>query len=464
MKKSVWIALILAAWLASGCVPWPPGYFPTPTPSGSPPTLASQRTNSLVPTIAKPLPSLTPTAEGQPTSTPQPVSPVLSGENIMQLEWSSDSQWLTFLTQTAQEADSIPPENYSGPITGTLHLYNVQTGQNCAYPMENPHRLKLNAWHTWLPDDRLATLDGRGQVLALQPPCSNQVAPVSARERLTLQFYDPNHPDQTFSPKGSYRGFNQKDQEQDQYKTIIERRSNGDLVATFDWRYSDVGSANLVGPAWISDDQFILPHTNAGPLLVTLAQNLQAVPVAPTFFHMDGSASQSAAGLYAPDLHLLLSNIVTDTTQAEVRLYHSQGKDVENLLYTYGAFAPGGGALILGNAAGERWMRPLDPPASPVVKFLETTDQPFPAWSEDGQRVAIASKPDVDRPVSIRVLEAPSGVLLYTWRLGGQYGYYNYTQLAWSPDLSYLAAVGSDLNNPQVRAIFLFEFPAGLRP
>ena len=382
----------------------------------------------------------------------------------MQLDWSSDGQCLTFLTQTMQQAASFPPVNYSGPITGTLHIYDILTGQNCAYPMDNLHHLKLNAWHAWLPDDRLATLDSRNQVIALQPPCSGQTAPVSARERLTLRAYDPNHPDQTFSTGGSYRSFNQPWQEQGQYKTIIERRATDDLVTTIDWRYSAGGSGSLPGPDWLSDDQFILPHTDTGPLLVTLAQSPQTVPVASTYFQLSGTASQSANGLYAPGLHLLLFDLSADTTQAEVRLYHGEGKEVETFLYSFGAFAPGGGSIILGNDAGERWMRPLDPPGSPLVKFLETTDQPFPAWSPDGSRVAVASKPGINQPVSIRVLEAPSGSVLYTWRLGGLYGYYNYTQLDWSPGLSYLAAVGSDLNNPQESAIFLFEFPAGLRP
>jgi hypothetical protein len=464
MKKSLWISLVLVAWLASGCVPWPPGYFPTPTPPASLPTSALQDAAIVPSTATRPLPSLTPTAPGQPTSTPQTVSPLLSNENITQLDWSSDGQWLTFMTQTMQQAASITPVNYSGPITGTLHVYNILTGQNCAYPMDNTHHLKLNAWHAWLPDDRLATLDSRNQVIALQPPCSDQTAPVSARERLNLRAYDPNHPDQTFSTGGSYSGFNQPGQEQGQYKTIIQRRATGDLVTTIDWHFSAAESGSLPRPDWLSDDQFILPYTDSGPLLVTITHPPQTVPVASTYFQLSGTPSQSATGLITPSLHLLLYDLSSGATQAGVRLYHGEQKKVETFLYTYGAFAPGGGSIILGNDAGERWMRPLDPPDGPLEKFLETTDQPFPSWSPDGSRVAIASKPGVNQPVSIRVLEAPSGLVLYTWRLGGLYGYYNYTQLVWSPGLRYLAAVGSDLNNPQENAIFLFEFPAGLRP
>jgi hypothetical protein len=462
MKKSVWIALVLAAWLASGCVPWPPGYFPTPTPTGGTPVPAPQTIAPIPFTATRPLPSLTPTRTGPPTATPQPVSPLLSGENILLLDWSADGQWLTFLTQTVQEAASIPPENYTGPITGTLNLYNVLTSQTCAYPLDNPHQLKLNAWHAWLPDDRLATLDNRNQVLALQPPCSGQIAPVSARERLTLQVYDPSHPDQTFSPDGSYRGFNQPDQ--NQYKTIIEKNGSDDLVAAVDWDYSGGGLGSLPGPLWLSGQQFLLPRTDKGPLIVSLAQKPKIVPVAPTYFQLDGTASQLATGTLAPDLHLLLSDFDAADRPAVVRLYHAEEHKAEKLLYTFGEFAPEGRAIILGNDAGERWMRPLDPPGGPLMKFIETSDQPFPAWSPDGTRAAVASRPAVNQPVSIRVLEAPSGTVLYTWELSGLYGYYNYTQLSWSPGLGYLAAVGSDLNNPQERAIFLFEFPAGLRP
>jgi WD40 repeat protein len=462
MKKSVWIAMILAAWLASGCVPWPPGYFPTFTPTVSLPTPVTQAFGPISIPATQPLPSLTPVSEGQPTATPQPVSPLVHGENIMQLNWSLDGQWITFLTQTVQEAAAVPPENYTGPITGTLNLYNVQSGQSCAYPMENPHHLKLNAWHAWLPDGRLATLDDHNQVLALQPPCSGQIAPVSARERLTLQPYDPNHPDQTFSPDGSYRAFNQQDQ--NQYRTIIEKSATNDLVAAIVWSYSAGGLGGLPEPVWLSDQQFILPRSDAGPLLVTLAQKAQTQLIASSYFQLNGSASQLASGLSNPDLHLLLTESGVDSGQADVRLYHGEDHTVEKLLYPFGSFTPGGTAVILGNDAGERWMRVVDPPDSPLVKFIATSDQPFPAWSPDGKRVAIASQPAVNQPVSIRVLEAPSGTNLYTWRLSGLYGYYNYTQLVWSPGLQYLAAVGSDLNNPQERAIFLFEFPAGLRP
>jgi WD40 repeat protein len=462
MKKSVWFVLVLAAWLASGCVPWPPGYFPTPTPTGSTPSPDSQTPAPIPFTVTRPLPSLTPTRAGQPTPTSQPISPLLSGENIMQLEWSPDGQWLTYLTQTAQEAASIPPENYTGPITGTLNLYNVLTGQSCAYPMDNPHRLKLNTWHAWLPDERLATQDDHNQVLALLPPCSDQIAPVSARERLALHPYDPNHPDQTFSPGGAYRGFNQ--QNQNQYKTIIEKSASNDLVTAIDWSYSGGGLGSLPGPHWLSDQQFILPRTDAGPLLVILAQKPQIVPIASTYFQLIGAASQLATGILAPDLHLLLIDFGVDYSQADIRLYHDEQHKTEKLLFTLGDFVPGGGGIILGNDAGERWMRPLDPPGGPLVKLSGTSDQPFPAWSPDGSRVAVASIPDVNQPVSIRVMEAPSGTILYTWGLSGLYGYYNYTRLVWSPGLRFLAAVGSDLNNPQERVIFLFEFPAGLRP
>jgi hypothetical protein len=462
MKKFVWIALILAAWLTSGCIPWPPGYFPTLTPTASLPTPVAQALGPIAIPATQPIPSLTPASEDQPTATPEPVSPLLHGENITQLNWSPDGQWLTFLTHTVQEAAAILPENYTGPITGTLNLYNVLSGQSCVYPMDNPHRLKLNAWHAWLPDDRLATLDDHNQVLALQPPCSGQIAPVSARERLTLQPYDPNHPDQTFSPGGFYRAFNQQDQ--NQYKTIIEKSATDDLVAAIDWSYSAGGPGRLPGPAWLSDQQFILPRSDAGPLLVTLVKKAQIQEIAPSYFQLNGTASQLASGLLAPSLHLLLTASGVDSGQADVRLYHGEDHTVEKLLYTFGALVPGGTAVILGNDAGERWMRALDSPGSPLVKFVATSDQPFPAWSPDGMRVAIASQPAVNQPASIRVLEAPSATTLYTWRLGGLYGYYNYTQLVWSPGLQYLAAVGSDLNNPQERAIFLFEFPAGLRP
>ena len=462
MKKFVWIALILAACLASGCVPWPPGYFPTPTPTISLPTPVSRAISPITIPATLPIPSQTQASEDQPTTTPEPVSPLLHGENIMQLNWSPDGQWLTYLTQTVQEAASIPPENYTGPITGTLNLYNLQSGQSCAYPMDNPHQLKLNAWHAWLPDGRLATLDAHNQVLALQPPCSGQIAPVSARDRLALQPYDPNHPDQTFSPDGSYRAFNQQDQ--NQYKTIIEKSATDDLVAAVDWSYSAGGLGSLPGPAWLSDQQFILPRSDAGPLLVTITQKAQTQSIASSYFQLNGDASQLVSGLLDPELHLLLSGSGGDTGMTGVRLYHEEDHTVENFLYTFGAFAPGGTTVILGNDAGERWMRALDPPGGPLVKFITTSDQPFPAWGPDGTRVAVASQPAVNQPASIRVLEAPSGTTLYTWRLNGLYGYYNYTQLAWSPGLQYLAAVGSDLNNPQERAIFVFEFPAGLRP
>jgi WD40 repeat protein len=462
MKKFVWIALILTVWLSYGCVPWPPGYFPTPTQTGSTPIPDSQTSAPIAFTATRPLPSLTPTQAGQPTPTPQLLTPLVSGENIMQLDWSSDGQWLAFLTQSAQEAASIPPEGYTGPITGTLNIYNILTKQSCAYPMDNPHRLKLNAWHAWLPDDRLATLDDHNQVLALQPPCSGQIAPVSARERLSLQPYDPTYPDQTYSPDGSYRGFNLQDQ--NQYKTIVEKGGTDDLVAAIDWSYSGGGLGSPPGPVWLSDQQFILPRTDAGPLLVTVAQKPQIAPIAPNYFQLNGSASQLASGLLTPDLHLLLTDFGVDSSHADVRLYHGETDQVEKLLYSFGAFAPGEKTIILGNDAGERWMRSLDPPDSPMIKFIETSDQLFPAWSPDGARVAVASRPAVNQPVTIRVLEAPTGTVLYTWSLSGLYGTYNYTQLAWSPGLQYLASVGSDLNNPQERAIFLFDFPAGLRP
>jgi len=383
------------------------------------------------------------------------------GEHFKLLDWSPESNSLTFLLQTQMDlaGPSLGTET-PGPPAGTFHIYTVSDHGGCAYPVDNERKLDFNSWHAWLPDGKLAVHTNSGTLIALDKPCDGQVVALTAKEK---ELIDPTKflpPGAIDSPGSIYRETTQAGHPV--YTTTIHSLADGSELISVPWSFDVDSPAQVLTPTWVTDAYLLIPQSDRGPLWINLdnPESPQVQSLSQTIFNLPSDALQRAAGAALPgsaDFHIALQVPGSGTTPGQIEFYHSEGGAVENLPYSTASFAANGNLLELVSSTNDLWVRNVDPPESPAEKIMDDNDQQTPGWSNDWQMIAIAKKPTIELPVAIIARSIPDGVVRDTWQMSGLYGFYKFDQFLWSPDKRFLAVVGTDANNEFSQALFVLS-------
>jgi hypothetical protein len=339
-------------------------------------------------------------------------------------------------------------------------VLNAYTAETCQYANGNEDGLQFNLWHDWLPDGRLMTLNRKGELVALDHPCQGQslslLSDAEAEPPCLVTNPDSN---QTCSPGGSRLA--ETMEARPIFTTTVVNTASGEIEAMVTWTNGSGGIGHIGGPQWLAEDRFIIHATDEGPLMVTLGEGVQVAPIASTFFGLSGAVHQYAEAVMVAgtqSFHGLLHDYGSDYTSSNNWLYHSESGEVEALPFTWADLSPDGRWLDLqrnvdveGYERYERWLRSVDPAEAEARQFLTVDDQNNPGWSADWQLVAVASPhdPAPGSMVTISAHHMPDGAVLHTWPVGA----YGFSQLLWSPDSHFLAAIG---NVPQELRAALF--------
>lgn len=468
-------------------------FYPYPPALLGPAPIATQTSSTAIASPSPPTPA-PPRPTPLPTRRPIISRPVTTSFGIIFISWSPAGRYLSFLTQTLEEAASIPAdEDALGPLPGTVHFHDTETENTCQYPRNNPLGLDFYRWFAWLPDSRLLVLSEAGDLVEIEGPCTNRspqvlldlVEPVtdvltsSADGRYHLLqgesgcwLFDVNAAaplplercslESSFSPSGDRLVAHLKNAEG--YITTIINTSTGRTVRSISWSLTggpDPSAGRpLPGPYWLDNRRFLIYPTDAGPLLATLGASFQVQRVAETLFGITGSSSQTVEAAISPDgssFHLLLKEVTgPDARSARIFLYHSENNQVERIQYAGATFSPGGQFLDLWRAVEqgdleetEHWLRPVDPPESESVRFSLTEDQDSPALSVEGL-AAVARIAEPGSLTTLLVKDAASGEVLWNWFADPNiYNFY------WSPAGDRFAAIGTALLGGE-QALFLF--------
>ncbi|MGE5221693.1 MAG: hypothetical protein ACM3PY_04600 [Omnitrophica WOR_2 bacterium] len=492
--------------LLAGCVSQKPILVETPaTPSETPVQLATP-TLTLIPTFTDtptetPVPGATVTPAITPASTvvitsssAVPLKPLATSPGFWfgDTPWSPDSRHFTFYSQTQEDILRMPME---GPVTappGTFQVYDMETGEHCQYPEQNQKGWLFNQWHAWLPDGRLAVLTKDKTIVALSKACSGETVPLAehlpnAAERVLgntkdVKFlalsgksgcwlYDIGRQeavplpkcsrDFSFSPGGKYLGFTAGYSENNSASSIYAVPS-GKLIADIPWKFSAGGLGSYGGPVWLNDEQFIVPRTDQGPLLVNIGEETKVVEIF-ELFGLPASPNQYALGV-SPGLkgpiHLLLHDFGVNSDLNENYLYHSESGQTERLDVDYVAFSQDGKALDITRSVQsgdyeqvQRWQKPVDPPGSEARQIVPAGTLDYPTWSSDSKLLAAAVQPEPSGPVKISIQRSANGKEIKNWVVeAGTY------QFFWSPDSRYLAAVKSSRTGG-ASGLYLFSVP-----
>lgn len=449
------ILSILLLLTACSLVSAPPTPSPTGKPDSPPPSITP------VPTQTPVINDLPSSPTPLPTLTPVPRLPVQVGEHFTLLDWSPDSSSLAFLLQTQQElaSSSLVTDTHIAPA-GTFHIYNVTNADGCAYPADNQRKLDFNSWHAWLPDGKLAVRTDNGTLISLNKPCDGQVVALTAQEKALVDPTPSAPPGASDSPGSTYRETTEA--EPPGYLTTIHSLINGDEILSIPWTFTLSNPGQVLTPTWVTDSHLLIPQSDRGPLWISLDEHdiPQVQSLSQTLFDLPGEAQQIAAGASLPGhsaFHLALKVPGKGTTPPQIEFYHSEDGSVENLPYSAASFTANGQLLQLVSSTNDLWIRKVDPPGNNAKKIMGSNDEQPPGWSSDWQMIAFAQMPSLESPGAIIARSIPDGILRYTWLMSGQYGFYKFDQLLWSPDKRFLAVVGTDANNDFSQALFILS-------
>ncbi|NIS67675.1 MAG: hypothetical protein GTO12_01595 [Proteobacteria bacterium] len=418
---------------------------------------------SQVPSIQSTTPTTTPirtpTQPLSPTSTSIPqtatqdtsIEPIAQGAEIRIDSWAPDGLWLGFWLWTPEDMAADP----QAP-PGKLIFLNPRTDETCEYGHFefSEHSPDIS----WQPDGRAAVSATDSYWIGF--PCQDFV-PTQAEE---IEILGP--PDETQSPDGTFRVETIIQDPVDgwvKHTTTITNSATGRVENRVDWELDERLGCCGLGGEWVTDDLFLIYETRSqGPLLIQAGG--EVVRVAPDLFGVPATEIPQdswdwvnqqaiAASVDHDDLyHILLHATGDEASFPPVLLFHSVTGEVETLPYTHlwhPGFTPDGRWVLLQrpNTFGgdiALWIRPVDPPGSPVRLIAEGTI--YSALSPSQSAIAFGHAGE------FTVLRFPDGESVNTWTTGE----YSNHRLIWSPTGDFLATSG---NIPEAydAALFVVE-------
>lgn len=395
----------------------------------------ASRTAEVTPTQPPTLtsaPSPTPTAELPGV----PLQPLATAAAIRVDSWSLDSDWVAYWSSTEEDVETAA---YPFP-SGTLHLLNIRTGQDCSYPEYVAHGYDDGV--IWQSDGQVMVVSGGSTRRGT--PCADDFTPAAYPPDAEL-----GKPDTALSPEAGYRARTWAQDEADgtiSAVTTIADALTGEVGNVVEWKHEGRLGEFGLGGQWLTNDLFLINETlDRGPLLIAVGNGTIEVAselfgLAPLGHWEPGNAADLRAegGVVkgTQTYHIVLSGAGTDIT-----LYHSETAEVERIPLrhpSYLAFSPDGRWLMLferydkdGYERQALSIRPVDPPGSEPRLFAEEFS--YAVWSPEGMKIAVGL------PVgAISVFSLPDGVQLGSWMTGQ----FEALPIAWSPDGNLLAVQG----------------------
>lgn len=439
IRRAAYLFCIVVVVLLGGCGP----ELSQPS-QNTPPTLMAIISPTVVHEPSKISPTLS--TESQAAT----VEPIATAPMLRFDSWSPTSDFIAYWTFTAEEAAI----SYTNP-PGSLSFLNARAGQSCLYP----YKASSNTSLIWQSDGKIVILSG--DMARLGTPCNNDFAVVANYESTTT-------PDPSLSPKGIYRATTATIRNYDETfnaATTIANMQTGNIESVVEWKHrGGLGELGL-GGQWLTETQFLIHETlEQGPLIITIGQ--EAVPVVPDFFgaiNLKDNVSLRATAATVTDTdtyHMILSGVGVEADFPEIRLYHSETNEVEQLpAWGLWGFSPDGKWLLFdkrpdknGYESHEIWFRPVDPAGS-ATRRLVSGDSIYLAWSPDMTRIAVPS------PQGISLLSFPDSAQVSFWETKD----YQAIPIAWSPNGEYFAAYGY-ISGVRQEALFVIQAPMTTSP
>ncbi len=415
-------------------------------------------THTAVPPTATHTPTPLPTATGTPIPTPTatatPVIPHLyvTGAHISVGNWSPDSQWLPYWLSTVEDLADL--DAYTNP-GGTLHLLHSGSKESCALTQfqRTPGGQMDLAWDE---DNSLIVRDRENEVQWQGQPCQ----PDSF-----VQLAEPPPPpadpyeSRRVSPDGRFQvTLELVDEEADHWHTMLTtiRDEAGVEVTAVSWRIQGSFEEGNPGGEWLSPTQFLIHHTEDGPLLLDTNRPGQVSNVQIDLFGRVRPASDRGIAAMpgpTPDSFylLLLSN---PSLTAQIQLYHASSGLVETLPYYRSAwppFSPDGQWLLLYERdSNDLWTRRVTDvdgewqlPADGMIGGY--------SWNDDGTEIVISEFQQVTWQTF------PEGEIIGQWSVAPFHTFVR-TWYRLSPDGRFLAATAATEDMSwYTHALFLFD-------
>ena len=369
-----------------------------------------------------------------------PIAPKAQGADIRIDSWSPDGVWLGYWLAKNEDLTS-----QSQPVLpGRLNFFNSQTDEICQH--ENLITNEYTSQIVWQPDGRAAVEIEDGYWIGL--PCDEFVnVPIS--DIVFTEFPDPS-----LSSNGSHQARTDVRESTDlvlKLTTTILNISTGEIENSVEWEiYQGVGTLGL-GGEWLTDNLFLIYETlEQGPLLIQVGG--AAIQIAPELFGVPGVVNADPnnwVGLEAftfadkdkNTYHLLLAGTGIEAEFPQVRLYHSETGEVEELPYTHlwgSGFSPDGRWILLdsrpdrdGYESYTLWVRSIDPPGGDLHLIAEGFS--WINWSPDWKKVAFGWNG------SVSVSTFPEGEEISTWDTRE----YPHNYIIWSSTGDFIAVAGN---------------------
>lgn len=436
--RRIFYATIIAAYFVASCNLAQEYHTPTGTIIEAPVVLQTNTSISPSPTF-----NSQPTAEPKPSASAIPIGPNYlkdQGADLRIDKWSTNGHWLAYWLS---EQEDLTSPSFPAPL-GKLHFLNSQTGEICEHP--SLVSSEYGSQIIWQPDDRAVVYSEDAYWRGL--PCEDFTSIP------TSEIIFPEIPDPSLSPNGSYQAWTEVRENTElviKATTRIVNVSTGETKNSVDWEINQGEGELELGGEWITEDLFLIYQTREqGPLLIQVGA--EVIQIAPELFGVPGivhADPNRLVGLqaYASSVdstnayHILLFGIGVEAYFPPVRLYHSETGEVEELSYTHiwhRGFSLDGQWVLLDSRSDQDdyesyalWIRPVDPPGSELQLIEEGTY--LSSWSPDQNKLAFGWVG------SFSVLTFPAGEEIASWETGE----YTISNLVWSPQGDFLAAVGN---------------------